>query len=155
MDVSSLLPHDETSHGFDNVTVGNLSPTLLERYLTAAQKISRLAVGSPVRSLGGDTIMIPPDLTQEDRFDGLPFGSRGGAVVPYTFPVNGTYEIQIRLSRDRNEHVEGLNDPHQLELTIDGKRVGLFLLKPVPKGGDHELVDQDLKARAPRDGGPA
>jgi hypothetical protein len=154
VDVSSLLPHDETSHGFDNVTVGNLSPTLLERYLTAAQKISRLAVGSPVRSLGGDTIMIPPDLTQEGRFDGLPFGSRGGAVVPYTFPVNGTYEIQIRLSRDRNEHVEGLNDPHQLELTIDGKRVGSFLLKPVPKGGDHELVDKDLNARVPLTAGP-
>jgi hypothetical protein len=154
VDVSSLLPHDETSHGFDNVTVGNLSPTLLERYLTAAQKISRLAVGSPVRSLGGDTIMIPPDLTQEGRFDGLPFGSRGGAVVPYTFPVNGTYEIQIRLSRDRNEHVEGLNDPHQLELTIDGTRVGSFLLKPVPKGGDHELVDKDLNARVPLTAGP-
>src|SRR5436190_13313289 len=73
VDVSSLLPGDESSHGFDNVTVGDLSPTLLERYLNAARKISRLAVGSPVRSPGGDTIQLPPDLTQEEHFDELPF----------------------------------------------------------------------------------
>jgi len=55
-DVSTLLPSDESSHGFDNVTVGDLPPMLLERYLSAAQKISRLAVGTPLRSPGGDTI---------------------------------------------------------------------------------------------------
>ena len=80
VDVSSLLPGDDSSHGFDNVTVGELSPTLLERYLAAAQKISRLAIGSPVRSPGGDTILLPPDLTQEEHFDELPFGTRGGTV---------------------------------------------------------------------------
>ena len=82
VDVTSLLPSDEASHGFDNVTVGNLSPTLLERYLSAAQKISRNAVGSPIKSPGGVTINLPPDLTQETHFDGLPFGTRGGTVVP-------------------------------------------------------------------------
>ncbi|HVW86346.1 MAG TPA: DUF1587 domain-containing protein, partial [Bryobacteraceae bacterium] len=99
VDVSSLLPSDDSSHGFDNVTVGELSPTLLERYLSAAQKISRLAVGSPVRSPGGDTILLPPDLTQEQHFDELPFGTRGGTTVPYTFPLDATYEIQLRLAR--------------------------------------------------------
>ena len=83
--VSSLLPNDETSHGFDNVTVENLSPTLLERYLSAAQKISRLAVGSPVRTPGSDVILIPPDLTQEQHIDGLPFGTRGGSSICSSF----------------------------------------------------------------------
>src|SRR4029079_1053978 len=83
IDASALLPNDESSHGFDNVTVGDLSPTLLERYISAAQKISRLAVGSPGRSPGGDTFRIRPDLTQEEHVDGLPVGTRGGALIPY------------------------------------------------------------------------
>src|SRR6185503_7066785 len=107
-DASSLLPADEASHGFDNVTVGTLSPTLLERYVTAAQKISRLAVGSAQRAPGGDTIRVRPDITQEDRVEGLPIGTRGGVLIPYTFSRDGEYEVQIRLARDRNEQVEGL-----------------------------------------------
>ena len=154
VDVSSLLPKDESSHGFDNITVGELSPTLLERYLSAARKISRLAIGNPNRSPGGDTIVLPPDLTQEDHLDGLPFGTRGGTVVRHTFPLDAEYEIQLRLSRDRNERVEGLRDPHQLELTLDGERVGLFALKPVPRGEPHHLVDKDLKVRIRVEAGP-
>ncbi len=153
VDVASMLPSDESSHGFDNVTVGNLSPTLLERYLSAAQKISRLAVGSPVKAPGGSTILIPPDLTQEERMDGLPFGTRGGAIVPFTFPVDATYEIQLRLSRDRDERVEGLNDTHQLDLTIDGGLVQRFAVSPVPPD-KHPLVDKNLKVRLPVKAGP-
>lgn len=147
VDVSALLPPDETSHGFDNITVTDLSPTLLERYLVAAQKISRLAVGTPVRAPAGDTILIPPDLTQEDHLEGQPFGTRGGAAVTYTFPVDGSYDIQLRLSRDRDERVEGLNDVHQLELTLDDRRVGFYTIKPVARGQDHSLVDKDLNVR--------
>lgn len=154
VDVSSLLPPDEASHGFDNVTVGDLSPTLLEKYLASAQKISRLAVGTPMRSPRGDTILIPPDLTQEDHLDQLPFGTRGGAVVTYTFPVDGNYDIQLRLARDRDERVEGLNDVHQLELTLDGKRAGSFMMKPVPRGQDHSTVDKDLNVRLQIPAGP-
>src|SRR5215831_16106526 len=107
VDVSALLPSDDSSHGFDNVTSGELSPTLLERYLGAAQKISRLAVGSPVPAPGGETILLPPDLTQEAQAEELPFGTRGGALVPYNFSRDAEYEFQLRLTRDRNEHVEG------------------------------------------------
>src|SRR5712691_2294518 len=78
IDAGPLLPDDESSYGFDNVTVGDLSPTLLDRYISAAEKISRLAVGRPGRSPGGDTIRIQPDLTQEEHLDGLPLGTRGG-----------------------------------------------------------------------------
>jgi hypothetical protein len=154
VDVSSLLPSDESSHGFDNVTVGDLSPTLLERYVAAARKISRLAVGSPIRSPGGETVVLPPDLTQEQPFDGLPVGTRGGLVVHHTFPVDAEYEINLRLTRDRNEHVEGLFDTHQVEVLLDGERVGLFTVKPPPTGKDHHLVDKDLNARVAVKAGP-
>jgi hypothetical protein len=154
VDVSSLLPSDESSHGFDNVTVGDLSPTLLERYLSAAQKISRLAIGSPIRSPGGYTVNLPPDLTQEEHFDELPLGTRGGLVTPYTFPVDAEYEIQLRLARDRNEHVEGLREPHEVELMLDGERVRLFTVKPPAAGSDHQFVDKDLRARVPVKAGP-
>ncbi len=151
VDVSSLLPSDDSSHGFDNVTVGELSPTLLERYLSAAQKISRLAIGSPVRSPGGDTVILPADLTQEAHFDELPFGTRGGTVVHYTFPLDGEYEIQLRLARDRNEDVEGLNGnaTHDIEVTLDGQRIQVFTVKRPPGAQDHSKVDADLHVRIP------
>src|SRR5437762_6925087 len=97
VDVASLLPADDSSYGFDNVTVGDLSPTLLDRYVSAAEKISRAAVGRPSVSPGGETVRMQPDLTQEEHLEGLPIGTRGGALVHYTFPLDGDYEIQIRL----------------------------------------------------------
>jgi mono/diheme cytochrome c family protein len=154
VDVASLLPSDDSSHGFDNITVGELSPTLLERYLTAAQKISRLAMGSPVRSPGGDTIVLPPDLTQEEHFDELPFGTRGGTAVRYSFPQDAEYEIQLRLARDRNEHVEGLTEAHQIEVMLDGERVQVFTVTPPPPSEDHHGVDKDLHVRIPVKAGP-
>ena len=119
------------------MTVGDLSPTLLDRYISAAEKISRLAVGRPSRSPGGDTIRIPPDLTQEEHLEGLPLGTRGGAVVRYTFPMDGEYEIQIRLTRDRDEHVEGLTEPHDVELLLDRARVQVFTVKPPQREPEH------------------
>jgi hypothetical protein len=159
VDVSSLLPKDDVSHGFDNVGVGEFSPTLLERYLAAAQKVSRLAIGSPLPSPASHIVLLPADLTQEDHFDGLPFGTRGGTVVRHTFPLDGTYEIQVRLSRDRNENVEGLYEPHQLELTLDGKRVQLFAVKPnrdnqIAQYYSDDVVDKDLKTRVAIQAGP-
>jgi len=157
VDVSALLPTDDSSYGFDNVTVGGLSPTLLERYMTAAQKISRLAIGRPIKSPGGDTISLPADLTQEEQFDELPLGTRGGAVVNYTFPVDAEYSFQLRLSRDRNEHVEGMTEPQQVELALDGERVKLFPMMPPTNGqyaDSHELYDKDLNVRIPVKAGP-
>jgi mono/diheme cytochrome c family protein len=162
VDVVSLLPADDSSYGFDNVTVGGLSPTLLDRYVSAAEKISRVAVGRPSRSPGGETIRTQPDLTQEEHLDGLPVGTRGGAVVRYTFPLDGEYEIQIRLTRDRDEHVEGLSEAHDLELLLDRERVQLFTVKPPQREAgvaedaqpSHEKVDRHLKIRIPVSAGP-
>ncbi len=147
IDGATLLPRETASNKFDNVAVGDLSPTLMDRYLTAAQKISRLAVGSPGRSPGGDTIRLPADRTQEEHVPGLPIGTRGGTLIPYTFPLTGEYEISVRLNRDRNEEVEGLREPHELEILLDRERRGLFTIRP-PRGNEgHTQVDQHLKQR--------
>jgi hypothetical protein len=154
VDAAALLPADDSSSGFDNVTVGELSPTLLDRYITAAQKISRLAVGTPGRSPGGDTIRIRADLTQEEHVEGLPLGTRGGALIPYTFPQDGEYEIQIRLARDRNEEVEGLSEPHELELLLDREHLASFTVSPPADGRSHHAVDEKLRTKIPVTAGP-
>src|SRR5262249_36640805 len=147
-------PSDDSGHGFDNVTVGNLSPTLLERYLNAAQKISRLALGTPLKAPGGVTVITPPDLTQEKRFDELPLGTRGGVVMHHEFPQDGEYEIVARLARDRNEHVEGLTDTHEVEFLLDGERIGIFTVKAVTSPKDHQFADNHLHLRIPVKAGP-
>jgi mono/diheme cytochrome c family protein len=158
VDVASLLPKDDASHGFDNVANGELSPTLLERYLAAAQKVSRAVVGGQLSSPASHVVILPSDLTQEDHLEGLPFGTRGGAIVRHTFPLDGTYEIQMRLSRDRNENVEGLTEPQQVELTLDGQRVQVFGVKPNRNQMGiyyaDEAVDKDLKIRVQVTAGP-
>lgn len=163
VDVTALLPADEVSHGFDNITVGDLSPTLVNRYLSAAQKISRLALGRALKSPDGKTIRVRPDVTQEERVDGLPIGTRGGVLIPYTFPQDGEYEIRIRLARDRNEHVEGLSEPHELELLLDLERVKLFTVRAPRRNAKpadeysattHEHVDRHLKTMLSVNAGP-
>ena len=153
IDAAALLPKDELGHGFDNVGVANLSPTLLDRYISAAQKISRLAVGT-ASTVGGQTFRIPADRTQEEHMDGLPLGTRGGTLIAHTFPQDAEYEIQIRLARDRNEEIEGLYESHELELLLDCKPVKSFTVAP-PKGHkNYETVDQHLKVRIPVTAGP-
>jgi cytochrome c553 len=155
IDAAELLPKDDVSHGFDNVIAGDLSPMLLDRYISAAQKISRLAIGAPRRYQGGDTFRLRPDITQEEHVEGLPLGTRGGVLIPYNFPRDGAYDVQIRLTRDRNEVVEGLNEPHELELLLDQERMQLFTVAP-PEGRNKnfETVDAHLKLRISVKAGP-
>ena len=166
LEVESLLPPDDASFGFDNVTVGELSPTLMERYLTAAQKVSRLAIGNSVRGPSTHTVTLPVDRTQEQNFADLPPGTRGGTAFEHTFPLDATYEIQVRLSRDRNEHVEGLTEPHDVEVMLDGERVTVFTAAPLTKQRrtnlqvnydtehDDSYVDRDFNLRLPVKAGP-
>ncbi|MCY4508159.1 MAG: DUF1587 domain-containing protein, partial [Acidobacteria bacterium] len=158
VDVDALLPRDDASYGFDNVGLVELSPTLMERYLSAAQKISRLAVGSSAIVPGSRVVILRPDLTQESHLDGLPFGTRGGVVVDHTFPLDGEYEIQVRLARNRNENVEGLRDPHVVEMLLDDERLKLFNVVPDRNrlGGYYadEGVDQHLNLRLQVTAGP-
>src|SRR5690606_23562915 len=114
IDASTLLPNEEPSHGFDNVTLGTLSPTLVDRSVSASPRLARLAGCGTGREHGGVPFRIKPAVTQADHVDGLPPATRGGTVVPQTFPQDGVYEFQLRLARDRNEHVEGLKRPHEI-----------------------------------------
>jgi hypothetical protein len=158
IDVAEMLPADDASFGFDNVSVAGLSPTLMERYLGAAQKISRLAVGATVRSPAARTVVLPADLTQEARLDGMPFGTRGGVGFEHLFPQNGEYTITILLARDRNENVEGLTEPHEVEITLDGERLRVFTVTPNRNRlGSYyadEGVDKGLEVRVPVTAGP-
>ena len=163
IDATRWLPRDEVGHGFDNVTVGDLSPTRLDRYLTAAEQIARLALGRPGRGPEGRTVRLRPDLTQEERLPGLPPGTRGGVLIPHTFPRTGEYEVRVRLMRDRNEHVEGLTEPHTLDLLLDRGLIESFEVKP-PRGRKgagggweqptHADVDRHLVARLRVAAGP-
>jgi hypothetical protein len=153
IDAAALLPSDESSHGFDNITVADLSPTLLDRYISAALKISKLAVGGTQSVPQGETIRIRPDLTQEEHVDGLPLGTRGGALIPFTFPRDGEYDIDLRLTRDRNEEIEGLKESHELEVLLDRKCLHVFTVSP-PKDNDYASVDNHLKVRITASAGP-
>jgi mono/diheme cytochrome c family protein len=140
VDARSLLPADDTDqHGFDNNSeVLSLSPVLLERYLSAARTISRMAVGRPPSVAAIETYTLPGRLMQDDRADErLPFGSRGGAVLTHNFPADGDYTFTIHLQKTLYNAVRGLADPHQLELRLNRERVHTFTVggaevKPPP-----------------------
>ena len=128
IDSRSLLPGDNADvHGFDNnADILSVSPVLMERYLSAARKISRLVVG---RATTPDFYQhrVHKWMVQEDRMsDDLPFGSRGGTAVPYFFPVDGDYDIQIELQRTGNQHIKGLGTAHQLDVRLDGALIERF-----------------------------
>ena len=147
IDANALLPKDESSHGFDNITVGELSPTLLNRYLTAAQTISRIALGGQEIGPMGINVRIPADRTQELHVDGLPLGTRGGVLIEHPFPRDGIYEVQLRLARDRDERVEGLAEQHSIDLLVDREKKHRFTVSPPPDSDDFTLVDSHLKTR--------
>ena len=129
IDGRALLPTDESGYGFDNIgDVLSFSPGLLERYMSAARKISRLAIGDPTRPSSIDTYKVSPFLLQEGRLsEDLPFGSRGGTAIRHNFPTDGEYVLRIRLGRRfDNDAIQGLAAREQLDVRLDGARVKLF-----------------------------
>jgi len=136
VDTSTLLPPDDSADGFDN-NAGALgaSPALLERYLSAAAKISALAVGSPAIAADSDTYRVRGDASQTDQNDDLPPGTRGGLLAQHTFPLDGEYTIKVKLLQTNLGSIRGIEDTHQLEITVDGERA---LLAPV--GGEQEYA---------------
>lgn len=150
-DAKAAFPTDEISHGFDNVTVGDLPPALLDRYIAAAQKIARQAVGTSTEP-EITAVRVRPDITQEYHVPGLPLGTRGGVLVKQVFAQSGEYEVQVRLQRDRNEQVEGMNGQHQLQILLDREVKGEFTVQPA-KDKNYEKIDAHLKARFHVQGG--
>jgi hypothetical protein len=129
VDTEALLPPDESASGFDNnADAQSLTPGLLDRYLIAAWKIGRLAVGDPAIQSTIETYRFPTPLVQNERMDDdLPFRSRGGAAIRHLFPVDGEYSIRMHLLRTWTSPViRGLINREQLDVRIDGTRVRLF-----------------------------
>ena len=138
VDSASLLPADDSGYGFDNIgDVLTVSPTLLEKYLSAAAKISRLAIGDPSISLTSTEYQIPPATVQTEReSDDLPIGSRGGIAVRHHFPLDAEYVIKVRLQRGKDATtILGTDKERQLDIRLDGVRVKLFTLRAQGRAG--------------------
>ena len=175
IDVTALLPGDETSDtGFDNnADVLSISTAQLERYLSAARHITRLATALPPTGPGFEIFEVPLLLLQDDRQSpDLPLGSRGGAVVRYNFPVDGEYLIKVRLRTNWQDYILGMGTAQQLDVRIDGELAKRFTVggettaRPAPttftiaEPGDPEWetyvlnADDNLEVRVPVEAGP-
>jgi hypothetical protein len=152
IDATTLLPADDASYGFDNIAgVLKVSPVLMERYIAAAQRISRLAMGTGQAAPVDETFRVKTDLNQNDRFEDLPFGTRGGTSIRYVFPQDAEYVIEIELLKNRDEQIF-ISEPHQLDVTLDGGRVRQFTLTPEAKRA--RTTDPRLTLRMPVRAGP-
>ena len=137
LDVKPLLPGDDTADGsFDNFAdVLTISTAHLERYLSVARQVTRLATGLPPTSPGLETYEIPLHVVQDDRqSEDLPFGSRGGIAIRHTFPVDGEYRIKVRLRRQYQDYLMGMGWPQQLDVRLDGKLLKRFTVGGGAKG---------------------
>ena len=125
IDAAALLPPDDESSGFDNIAdVLTLSPSLMERYLSASWNISRHAVGNLNIAPSTAVYRVRPDLSQDQHVEGLPPGTRGGILVRHTFPLDGEYTIKLRLWRNTFDLMRGMEDPHDIEIAMDGAAAG-------------------------------
>ena len=125
VDAAALLPPDDASGGFDNnAGMLGVTPTLLERYLSAAARISAVAVGNAALiGPSSQTYMVRGDASQSDHVEGLPLGTRGGTLAHHTFPLDGVYVIETELLQTSLGAVRGLLETHELEYSVDGRRV--------------------------------
>jgi hypothetical protein len=150
IDPAAFLPADDSSYGFDNVASGlGVSPALVEGYVSAAAKISRLALGhdtSPSRNV----YHVREDYSQEQHIEGLPFGTRGGMLVEHYFPADGEYAIRWDPVRTT---VGGLyggdSEDEQLEVLVDGQRVKLYKVgADVPLTALHDKYEVRVNLKA-------
>src|SRR5712691_6227244 len=126
VDATKFLPGDDSTKGFDNIAGAlTMSPALMEAYLSAAGKISRLAIGD-VTAPRQEVFEAPPDTAQNYHVDGLPFGTRGGMLIPYEFPADGEYSFKVKGVTGYFQAVLGQIKGEQLEVTVDGERVKVF-----------------------------
>jgi len=152
VEVADLLPADDSSYGFDNIAgVLKLPQSLIERYLSAAKTIARLAVGGAPPAIGGATYRVQPDFQQHDRVGDLPIGTRGGTLVRHLFPQDAEYEFKVELAGAAT-----IREEHKLELAIDGQQVKVFTLEPRGSrpGAYAPDVDGKLEITIPVTGGP-
>ena len=152
--VASLLPADDSGYGFDNIgDVLAVSPVLFERYISAAAKVARLAVGIAPARPDLTTYEVSKFLKQDVSVsEDLPFGSRGGAAVRHYFPVDGEYVISARLKRSYDgQRILGLGEPTPIEFRIDGVKVGALVVESPRRTGPDTGPEPDahLQVRVP------
>ena len=128
IDARSLLPPDDEHHGFDNIAeVLSVSPTLIDRYLAAARRISRLVVGDAALRPVAHVYPVHGGVDQDGAVSlDLPLGSRGGVAVEHHFPVAGEYVIRVSLRKTEYGYVRGMGRPHRMDVRLDGSRIGAF-----------------------------
>ena len=139
IDGESLLIADEPDkQGFENIAgLLSVSPSRLERYLAAARKISRLAVGDPTINPIVETYTIHAGLVQDDRVsEDLPFGTQGGMSIDHSFPIDAEYSIKILLKRQVYLYIMGMGEAHELDVRVDGVRVKRFSVGGEGQGDD-------------------
>ncbi|MBZ5674410.1 MAG: DUF1592 domain-containing protein [Acidobacteriia bacterium] len=163
IDAASFLPADDEANGFDNIAdVLRFSPSLLEQYLSASDKISSLAVGDPSITPVSLVFHAAPDLDQEQHIEGLPLGTRGGILIHYNFPLDGEYDFRVFLLQNIVGYLTGLEYAHQLEISIDGQRVFLAQvggeednkMSDANLGVAKDTIDARLRTRIPVKAGP-
>ena len=152
VDATKFLPPDDSTRGFDNIAGAlTMSPALMEAYLSAAGKISRLAIGD-VTAPTQAVFEVPADTAQNYHIEGLPFGTRGGILIKYQFPADGEYTFKVKGVTGYFQAVLGGVKGEQLEVTVDGERVKLF-------DWDKEIANTTgngkCDAAHPGQGGPA
>ncbi|MEO8258963.1 MAG: DUF1592 domain-containing protein [Acidobacteriota bacterium] len=126
VDATKFLPGDDSTRGFDNIAGAlTMSPALMEAYLSAAGKISRLAIGD-VSAPSQAVFDVPADTAQNYHIEGLPFGTRGGILIKHPFPADGEYTFKVKGVTGYFQAVLGGVKGEQLEVTVDGERVKLF-----------------------------
>jgi len=138
IDGEALLPADDSGYGFDNIgDVLSVSPLLLDRYVSAARQISRLAIGDPTIRMPVSTYKVAQYRMQNDQAsENLPFGSRGGMAVQHYFPLDGDYLLKIKLQKLDSVAIKALTEPHQLDVRLDGARIRRFTIGGKPTGVD-------------------
>ena len=176
VDVASLLPGDETADGsFDNFAdVLSISTAHMERYMSVARQVTRLATGLPPENAIAETFVVPLHVVQDQRqSEDLPFGSRGGIAVPFQFPVDGEYVIKVRLRGNWQDYLMGMGRSRLIDVRIDSELVGRFTIggeapgRPAPQSytgpGEHGdpdweaymlTADEGLEVRVPVEAGP-
>ena len=124
IDAAALLPGDDSSEGFDNLaSVLSVSPALMQAYVTAAAKISRLAIGDPTISADLTTYLAPRGMSQAQQREGLPFGTRGGIVVQHVFPLDAEYEFRVGRAGGGLFGLAPVGTDDSVEITLNGERV--------------------------------
>ncbi len=163
IDPATMLPPDDSAQGFDNIAdVLGVSPSLLEGYLTAAARISALAVGDPSIGPTSQTFHVRGDASQSEHVEGLPLGTRGGLLARPTLPLDGEYVVKVKLLQTNLGSVRGIEYPEQLEISVDGVRLHLatvggvadYSASPDNATDVATSIDARLQARVKMTAGP-